>query len=195
MTFAEIVIAQRRKCAQTTRGAMLAAARSRFLTDSYENVGLRDIARDVGVDVALVSRYFGSKEELFREVLRGGGERKFDENLPREELPDHLVSMIMAKDESGDREPVEKLLIILRSASSPIASGIVHDAFRGDVLEPLADLIGGPHASVRASLALAMALGSTILCTIMSVEPLNEADADVLRGRLRQLFETALAPA
>lgn len=194
MTFAEVVIAQRRKCAQTTREAMLTAARARFLSDSYENVGLRDIARDVGVDVALVSRYFGSKEELFREVLRGGHERKFDQDLRHEDLPGHLVSMIMDKGESGDREPVEKLLIILRSASSPIASEIVHDAFRGDVLEPLADLTGGPQASVRAALALAMVLGNTILCTIMSVEPLTDADEAVLRGRLRQLFETALAP-
>lgn len=70
MTFGEIV-ARRRKDALTTRAEMLAAARRRFLMESYENVGLRDIARDVGVDVALVSRYFGSKEELFREVLHG----------------------------------------------------------------------------------------------------------------------------
>lgn len=194
MTFAEIIIAQRRKCAQTTREAMLAAARGRFLSDSYENVGLRDIAREVGVDVALVSRYFGSKEELFREVLGGGGERKFDDDLRREDLPAYLVSMIMDKDECGHRAHVEKLLIILRSASSPVASEIVHDAFRGDVLEPLADLIGGKQAVVRAGLALAMVLGNAILCTIMSVEPLDEADQAVLRGRLRQLFETALAP-
>ena len=194
MTFAGIIIAQRRKCAQTTREAMLCAARGRFLSDSYENVGLRDIAREVGVDVALVSRYFGSKEELFREVLGGGGDRKFDDDLRRRTC--RLISsrMITDKDECGDRAHVEKLLIILRSASSPVASEIVRDAFRGDVLEPLAQILEGPDAAKRASLVLAILLGTTVLQTIMAMEPLYTGDNAALRDKLTRLFETALAP-
>ena len=61
-----------KKSAAATREKLLASARQRFLRESYDNVGLRDIAADAGVDVALVGRYFGSKEQLFTEVLRGG---------------------------------------------------------------------------------------------------------------------------
>lgn len=192
MTLGDIV-ARRRKCAMTTRGEMLCAARRRFLEESYENVGLRDIARDVGVDVALVSRYFGSKEELFREVLHGGGEDKFDVDLPADELPAYLVSLIVEKDECADREHVEKLLIILRSASSPAASEIVRGAVRGDVLAPLSKFLGGPHAGTRASLVLALLLGTTVLRTVMALEPLGDGEKDLMREKLRRLFETALA--
>ena len=192
MTLGEIV-ARRRKCAMTTRGEMLCAARRRFLEESYENVGLRDIARDVGVDVALVGRYFGSKEELFREVLQGGGENKFDVDMPAAALPAYLASLVAEKDECADREHVEKLLIILRSASSPAASEIVRNAVRGDVLAPLARVLEGPHAAARASLVLAILLGTTVLRTVMALEPHCDGERHVMRDKLRALFETALA--
>lgn len=191
MTLGDIV-ARRRKCATTTRGEMLCAARRRFLEESYENVGLRDIARDVGVDVALVGRYFGNKEELFREVLQGGKRDKFNVDVPAHALPAYLVALI-EKDEGANREHVEDLLIILRSASSPAASEIVRDAVRGDVLEPLAAILEGPDAATRASLILAILLGATILRTVMALEPLCDGRPDVVREKLLRLFETALA--
>jgi AcrR family transcriptional regulator len=185
------IIERKRKSAADTRGAMLRAARRRFLNESYENVGLRDIARDVGVDVALVSRYFGSKEELFRQVLHG--EQKFNANVPPMELPDYLVSLLAEKDVSSDGEHIEKMLISLRSASSPVASRLVREAIQDDVLEPLAKVLGGPDAGVRASLILAILMGTTVLRTIMSVEPLCDGCPDTMRARLLGLFEAALA--
>lgn len=192
MTLGEI-IARRRKCATTTRGEILCAARQRFLDESYENVGLRDIAGDVGVDVALVSRYFGSKDALFREVLRGGKEEAFSGPLSAAELPAYLASLIVQKDECAQREHVAKLLIILRSASSPDASEIVREAVRDDVLEPLGRTLDGPDAAQRASLILAILLGTTILQTVMAVDPDDAGDESTRRDRLIRLFETALA--
>ena len=55
--------------AAATRTAILEAARDRFAAESYDDVGMRDIARDVGVDAALISRYFGSKDDLFLAAL------------------------------------------------------------------------------------------------------------------------------
>src|ERR1700750_774881 len=51
--------------AAQTRADILAAARRRFATDGFERTTLRAIAADVGVDQALVSRYYGSKQDLF----------------------------------------------------------------------------------------------------------------------------------
>ncbi len=62
-------VKHRSRNAVATRQAILDAARTRFMAHSYEDVGMRDVARDVGVDAALVSRYFGGKEDLFIEVL------------------------------------------------------------------------------------------------------------------------------
>ena len=190
------IIARRRKCAFTTRSEILRAARARFLAESYENVGLRDIAGDVGVDVALVSRYFGSKDALFREVMRGESDGpKFRPDVSAAELPAYLVSLIASKDDCSQREHVEKLLIALRSASSPAASEIVRDAVRGDVLEPLIQILDAPDAAERACLAVAILFGTTVMRSIMTMEPLCIADDPALRGRLTRLFEAALSPA
>ena len=59
----------RKRNAAATRAAMLDAAVCRFARDGYDGASVRDIAADAGVDAALVSRYFGGKEELFNEVL------------------------------------------------------------------------------------------------------------------------------
>lgn len=181
----------RAKSSAATRQAMLDAARACFLQESYENVGLRDIAGAVGVDVALVSRYFGSKEELFRAVLgKGEQEEILPPGLPKEEIPTYLASLFLEQGNDGNVH-VERLLIILRSASSPIASQIVCEALREDVLEPLAEKLGGPRAELRASSSMAVWMGMTIMRTIMSVEPLCRSGDDI-EARLRRLFATAL---
>src|SRR5882672_5074659 len=55
----------RTRNATQTRSDILTAARLRFGSDGYERTTLRAVAADVGVDPALVIRYFGSKQELF----------------------------------------------------------------------------------------------------------------------------------
>jgi AcrR family transcriptional regulator len=51
--------------AQSTRDAILTAARTLFTQHGFEGVGVREIAAQVGVNASLVNRYFGSKEALF----------------------------------------------------------------------------------------------------------------------------------
>ena len=71
--------APRPRNANATRQAILEAARERFCSDSYDDVGMRDVARDVGVDAALISRYFGSKAvsythlDVYKRQGRGRG--------------------------------------------------------------------------------------------------------------------------
>ena len=56
---------KRPRNAAQTRADILASARRRFATEGYERTTLRAIAADVGVDAAMVTRYFGSKQDLF----------------------------------------------------------------------------------------------------------------------------------
>jgi AcrR family transcriptional regulator len=56
---------KRPRNAAQTRADILSAARRRFATEGFERTTLRAIAADVGVDAALVIRYFGSKQDLF----------------------------------------------------------------------------------------------------------------------------------
>src|SRR5919202_3564180 len=60
----------RRPGATTTKDAILGAARELFGARGYEGTTIRGIATQAGVDPALVHHFFGSKDDLFLEVLR-----------------------------------------------------------------------------------------------------------------------------
>lgn len=180
------------KNAAATREALLRAARRRFVEDSYSDVGLRDVARDAGVDVAMVARYFGCKEDLFREVLRGSEPHWLDPSLTAEELPAFLAKMAVRVDEADERENSDRLLILLRSASCPATQTLVRDAFEEDVLKPMASLLPGDEAYMRASLALAILCGTKVLRSVMTVQPLQECQRADLESNLRELLRRAL---
>lgn len=184
--------ASRTRSASTTRDLLLTAARKRFLEESYENVGLREVASDVGVDVALVSRYFGSKEDLFKEVLRSKGSEILFHGVNADNLPKHLVDLLIRAPHGDEGQNSDRLLIILRSASSPVAAELVRSALRDDLLEPMAAVLNGNDAAVRASLTIALLMGTTILRSIMAVEPICRGDG-VLERHLLALFEATVS--
>lgn len=184
--------ATRPKNAAATREAILAAALQRFLLESYENVGLRDIAGDVGCDVALVSRYFGGKEKLFAEML-AKREAVVPHDVATADLPAYFTKLLMEQDAAGSRAHADRLLIILRSASSPQAAAIVHAALRDDILVPLAERLSGDDAMARASLAMTVWMGATMMRTIMAVEPMCDGECNVVPAKIAALYETALS--
>src|SRR5262245_17726477 len=55
--------------AAATRAAILTSARQAFARAGYDGAGVRQIAEGAGVTAMLVNRYFGSKEQLFAEVV------------------------------------------------------------------------------------------------------------------------------
>lgn len=60
----------RARSATRTRADILQVAREQFARHGYDRTTTRSIAATVGVDAALVNRYFGSKAELFAEAAR-----------------------------------------------------------------------------------------------------------------------------
>jgi AcrR family transcriptional regulator len=172
---------------------MLVAARQYFLDESYENVGLREIARDAGVDVALVGRYFGSKQQLFTEVLRGLRADWLDATVRVEELPAFLAGMVLHTDDLEDRDDRDRLLIILRSSSSPQAAELVRTAFHEDVIIPVAKLLAGPDAELRTILAFSLLTGASVMRTIIRIAPPTADERKRLETRMTRLLEQALA--
>ena len=153
-------VAPRPRNAEATRAAILEAARERFARESYDDVGMRDIARDVGVDAALVSRYFGSKEDLFTAVLdscengadlMAGDRATFGRRIAQE-------AIFETKSESK----LKGLLILLRSVGSTKAMELVQRTGNERFFNPFSEWVGGPDAPVRARLAAAFIMGMAV---------------------------------
>lgn len=182
------VRAPRPRNSANTRAAILAAASRQFANEGYDHVGVRQIAAEVGVDPALVYRYFGSKEDLFREVL---------ETLQRREL---LMSSlegiarelaVNAVDGTSEDERLRGLLLVLRSLSSPTASGIVKQVFASDVIGPLAGSLRGADVQFRAAMAAAVILGVTLVSTLIGSTALTNDEPAKLEERIRAVLATA----
>lgn len=159
--------APRARNANATRQAILEAALDRFCAESYDDVGMRDIARDVGVDAALISRYFGSKEDLFIAVLDSckngrdlteGPRETFGARVAREIVFDEV--MPCADDNGGQK--LRGLLILLRSVGSTKALDVVQRSSDERFFDPLSAWIGGEAGAVRARLVAGLIMGMAI---------------------------------
>ena len=149
-----------------TRERILAAARTRFSQNSFENVGTREIAADAGVDAALVNRYFGGKDNLFAEVITGGF--VLDEGLSSkmDTLGVALVEQVLGADDRAKRNaPVglAALSVLLCATGNPPIAALVSERFHAEFVTPLAKLLRGRDTEVRAALIASQVIGLATL--------------------------------
>jgi AcrR family transcriptional regulator len=121
--------ATRPRNASQTRADILSAARSRFAAEGYERTTLRAVAADVGVDAALVIRYFGSKQDLF------GAAADFAIELPDLSSvdPDEVAGILLPRFFAVWED--ETFLALLRAA---MTSQVAADALRRVFAEQVA---------------------------------------------------------
>ena len=143
-----------------TRARILAAARVRFARDAYENVGTRDIAADAGVDAALVNRYFGSKEKLFDEAIVDAFAIKdhFD-GLDMSLFGEIITTLVIEGSQERREARFDALGILLRASGSPATQERVSARFHADFVLPLARLLRGRDADLRAALIASYLIG------------------------------------
>ena len=171
---------------KATEAAILAAARERFSAGGFEQVGVRDIAEAAGVNVALVIRYFGSKEALFERAVTQ--EVKFDAlfGTPRARLGEALVRYILEK---KDADP---LLALLRSAANEPASELLRENIKEGFITPLARVMAGEDRELRASLVAAQLLGVSLLREVVRSEPLATAGKERVVAHAAPLVQALL---
>lgn len=183
-------IAARKRNAMVTRAGLLAAATTRFAREGYDNVSLREIASDAGVDVSLVSRYFGGKEELFAEVLAAcpSGADMFEGDPA--DFGERIATKLVF-DEQVDKD-LNCLLIILRSASSPKAREATRKSGQERFFGPIENWMGGPNARVRARLVADIIMGVTIDRVISDDFDLDDSARKAFRDRLARTLQSAI---
>ncbi|WP_168929407.1 TetR family transcriptional regulator [Nocardioides sp. GY 10113] len=177
----------RRPGGSDARGQILEAARRLFAEDGFAGTSLRQIASAAGVDVRLVSHYFGSKGDLFVAAV----ELPFDPGSTFDRLlapgPTGLGGRLAGfvldlLDSPSGRQVVTGML--RAAASEDQAAALVRDRLVGQLLLPLAQRLGTDHAELRASLMGSQIAGLVLARHIVGLPALVEADRDTLAGLL-----------
>jgi len=190
----------RRRDAAETRRLLLDAARHRFAADGYAATTVRDIADDVGVNVALINRYFGSKEGLFEAALSTAIDelRRSTGDVPLEAVPAAIAAQIAGPGAPG---APSQLALLLRSSGDERADEIRVGVLRASA-ERLAARAGwrpdtpdGQRLVLRAQVVLAAAVGIALLRSSTQLQPLASAGEPELLDPLRDLVLAVLSPA
>jgi AcrR family transcriptional regulator len=142
MDDSKILAPSRSRNAERTKGAILRAAQQAFAARGYAHVSMREIGREAGVDHAMINRYFGTKEGLFKEALN---ETLLIDDLldtPREEAGSHIAAML-CQEPSAQANP---LPIMLMAMADPDIKSLALDLLNDRIMVPLAGWVGGANA-------------------------------------------------
>ncbi|MFJ4845598.1 MULTISPECIES: TetR family transcriptional regulator [unclassified Streptomyces] len=167
--------AARRRDAAATRAAILSAAREVFTERGYDGAGVREIARAADVDTRLISRYFGSKEGLFAEVV----DLAYEKSLMM--TPEHNAEAARALLSGMDKAASDGLLLTLRSASNTRASAIMRESIERNYQRRLAAALpGDDDATGRAAVLIAICSGVLLSRLVLGHTALNSPDVERL---------------
>jgi AcrR family transcriptional regulator len=164
-----------------TRGAILDAARAAFAARGYDAVSVRSVAREAGVDPALVHRFFGSKEQLFVAALE----------LPV--APGALVAAVLADGVEGVGERLARTLLTLwdtpggfapflalvrGAVDNEAAATMLREFLTREVLGRIAAVAAPDRHELRAGIAGSQVVGLAMARYIVRDPPLADTDRE-----------------
>ncbi|MEU6346059.1 TetR/AcrR family transcriptional regulator [Streptomyces sp. NPDC046977] len=182
---------RRSRNAAATREAILSSAVEAFTRLGYDTAGVRDIAKDAGVTAMMVNRYFGSKEQLFAEVVDSTFAPRTVVGSDPAALV-HDIARSLVERTAPEAEELSPFLLMLRSASNPRTAEIARQGIERHVERHLTGLMTGENTSERSALALSLIAGVWLMRKLIGNTALVEADPNELAGRLESLLRTLL---
>ena len=177
--------------AAATRTAILCSARRAFAHAGYDGVGVREIAAGAGVSAMMVNRYFGSKEQLFAEVIADIMASPIiltPHTLTSSTAGDEIAAALVKLTAAGG-PPLDGFSIMLHSASSPRAAEIGREQIEAHYHKRLTAALRGPHASQRAALVLALVAGIQVMRQMIGIAALADCPPAVLVKILAPVFQ------
>lgn len=184
----------RRPGASVTRGSIAEAATALFAEVGYDRATVRAIAARACVDPRLVTHHFGSKQELFVEVMAppidpavvvaamAGDPARTGERLAR-------VMIGTLADEQARRRLVG---LVRAAAAEPAAAALLREVVERIVLAPVAAALPGPDAALRVAMAGAQMVGLVMVGHIVQVGPVATAAPEDLVRLLAPVLQASL---
>ena len=156
------------------------AAARLFASRSFETVSTRAIAKEAGVDAALIHHYFGSKEGLFQAVLNAAIRPEQLEALVVSESPeDWGRQLVRAADKVWTSPAAPALKAVVRRVLVG-HEGMLREFVTRSLLNRFLSHIEGPETErrLRASLIGSQMSGLVIARHIVGIEPLASLSTD-----------------
>ncbi len=177
------------------RAEILAVAGARFRHEGYDAVTMRSLAADAGVDAALISYYYGSKAGLFAAVLELTlSPADLLADLLRgelETLPQRLIPALVRTWDQPDTG-VPLLAAMRAAASDPAFAAMLREGIHRQLVERLAERIGGADAHRRAGAFVAQVGGLILTRYVIAADPFASMTADEIVRALGPAMRTAL---
>jgi AcrR family transcriptional regulator len=182
---------RRPRNAVATRAAILTSARQAFARAGYDGAGVREIAEGAGVTAMLINRYFGSKEQLFAEVVAAIMTRPVilkNDTLRSPRGGDRMARALVDLTTAGGA-PLDGFQILCRSAGSHRAAEIAREQIEAHYHKSLTLALSGAHAAERAGLLLAIVAGVQIMRQMIGLSALATCPPAVLTKILEPVFQ------
>ena len=135
---------------QKTQASLRHHARTMFWSRGYSNVSVRDVAKAADVDVALISRYFGSKLGLFKATLNDVPPLNTDVIKNADQLIEQVVNLFSATNNNN----ATATSLILRNTTDPDVGEIVRDLYKRTWHQSLIQILGSKAKAIRFSAAV-----------------------------------------
>jgi AcrR family transcriptional regulator len=187
----------RRAGGSNTRDAILAAAKKSFATDGFAATTIRKIAKDAGVDPALVMQFYGSKDILFGASLAVSADALSSMadafEGPVEDMGVRVTRAFLKlwEQQGGD---AEALMAMQRAAmSSEVAASLLRDFVQYRLVEVVSPkLHGRADAALRAGLASAMLVGVIVGRNIVRIPVIADVDQETVINLVGTSIQTIL---
>jgi AcrR family transcriptional regulator len=162
-----------------TEARILDAATQAFFSAGYDRTTIRAVAAAAGVDAGLVMHYFGSKQELFRQVIDAAPVPEVS-GAPGQ-AAEHILAALAGRLES---EPVASLALLRSMLTNPEAASAARAGIARYQAQ-IAQAIPADDAGLRAAIISAITLGITVSRHLIKSGDLATADPAQVIGLLR----------
>lgn len=171
-----------------------------FTELGFDGTSMRAVAREAGVDAALIHHYFDDKTGLFTAAL----EFPFDPSEvlatltdgPPDSLGERIVRLYLRVWEGPGSASI--VALFRSAATNERAATMVREFMSATLLKGIAAGLDVEQAELRAALCASQVVGAGVLRNIIRFQPLTQVDAETLvawLGPTLQRYLTAEDPA